>query len=383
MILAIIFWTLVFILFYIYLGYPIVMRVLFQFKRKSVAKGDITPFVSVIIPVHNEEKYIHQKIINTLASNYPKEKVEVIVVSDASSDETDAIVARQCEEHPNLRLIRLPQRSGKTVAKNTGIQASQGEILLFTDASSRIAADGIAKLVRNFHDSSIGCVSAEDINIDRTGIDRHSGESSYVNFDMKLRRWESGVNSLVGNSGCCFAVRRKFCVILPPHIIRDFATALLVTQQGYRAVHESEAKVFVATLSDTAKEFKRKVRTVVGGITALFYFRRLLDPFRYCLYSWQLISHKLLRWLEPFLLASIFLINLFLLKIHAIYWITGIAISTYLAINIVVMVFPKFSLRNSFLKLSHFLFMSHLAVVVAWIEYFKGNRMAIWQPSRS
>ena len=383
MILIIIFWILVFLLFYIYLGYPILIRLLYHFRRKLVIKANIFPFISVIIPVHNEDKYIHQKILNTLASNYPKEKIEVIVVSDASSDDTDTIVAQHCKENSNFRLIRLPQRSGKTVAKNRGIQASQGEILIFTDASSQIAKDGISNLVKNFNDPTVGCVSSEDINVDQSGLHHQSGESNYVNFDMKLRRQESAVNSLVGNSGCFYAVRRKFCVNFPPYIIRDFATALLVSQQGFRAVHESDAKVFVNTLNDVSKEFKRKVRTVVGGISTLFSFWRVLNPFKYRLYTWQLISHKLLRWLEPFILALLFLINLVLIKTHSIYLLTEIMFLSYLFINIVLMIFPKFSVKNSFFKLSQFLFISHLAVVTAWINYFKGNRMVIWQPSRS
>lgn len=381
-IIILIFWFLFFLLIYTYVGYPLLLRTMAKFVQKKVNKGKIFPFVSILIPVYNEEKYIQSKIENILAVNYPKNKLEILVVSDCSDDNSNSIVERFTRQIPNLKFLLLAKRSGKTIAQNEGIKHCQGEIIIFSDASCLIDPDGIMKLIQNFNDATVGCVSSEDVNIYDTEVDYCSGESKYVGFDLKLRRFESKVSSLVGNSGCFYAVRREFCLEFPDHIIRDFATALLVTKSGFRAVHESQAKVFVRTVNNFKTEFQRKVRTVVGGITALFYFRQILNPLKYGFYSIQLFSHKLLRWLDPVVLLAILTVSLILMREHSVYRIFVILY----AFIIFVCLASALCIRNKkwfHLKLPFFIFLSHVAVLWAWLKFLSGHRMPIWKPSRS
>ncbi len=377
------FWTILFLIIYTYFGYPILMKFLSKVIKKHVKKANIQPFISIIIPVHNEGKIIKRKIKNTLDIDYPKERIEVIVISDNSNDQTHEIVEDFVKKNKQIKLIALPERGGKTIAQNEGIKASKGEILVFTDASSLISNDGISKLIRNFNDPSVACASTEDINVNQFGVDNTSGESNYVHFDIKLRRMESEANSLVGNSGCFYAVRKEFCLELPPYIIRDFATALYARQNGFRAVHEPEAKVFVTTLSDVSKEFKRKVRTVIGGITTLFYFYKLLNPFKYHLYSIQLTSHKLLRWLEPIFVIILFCCNLALIRVHPLYFITAILFGLLITLGIIGATISSIKRHWNFIKIIYFLTMSHIAILWAWVKYLSGDKMPVWKPSRS
>ena len=194
---ATLFWSAVFFIFYAYLGYPLLLMLLSLIKSRPVKKGDVTPSVSFIVTAHNEEARIREKLENTMALDYPRNRLEIIVASDCSTDETDAIV--QSYESRGVRLVRAAQRNGKEAAQKLAVQAASGEILIFSDVATILQPDAVRNIVKNFADPTVGCVSSVDKIIDAAG--KVSGEGAYVRYEMLLRDLETRANTLVGLSG--------------------------------------------------------------------------------------------------------------------------------------------------------------------------------------
>jgi len=312
------FWFSVFIIFYTYFGYPICLIIMLSFRNakriiipsansdNSTNTTNITkPFVSLIITAYNEEKRIKQKIENSLIQDYPKGKLEIIIASDCSKDKTDEIVKAYGEE--GVKLVRAPERKGKENAQKHAVNASTGEILVFSDVATILKPDGISNIVLNFIDPLIGCVSSEDMLIDKDG--KTSGEGAYVKYEMFLRKLESQVNTLVGLSGSFFAARREVCNPWSADLQSDFSTLLNSIKVGMRGVSDPESVGYYQNILDEKKEFDRKVRTVQRGISVLMRNLALLNFLKYGIFSWQLFSHKLCRWLVPFFMLFAFISN--------------------------------------------------------------------------
>lgn len=375
MISKIIFYFAMISLLYAYIGYILVLWIISRLKDRPVSKTDITPSVSIIVTVHNEEKNIRKKIENTISLNYPRDKLDIIVASDCSTDNTDRIVSEYNSD--GVKLVRLSIREGKTEAQNKAILQAKGDVVIFTDASTTIEKDSLLFLVRGFSDSTVGCVTSED---------RHKGyksgeraESSYVRYEMFLRRLGSKVDSVVGMSGCFYGVRRNLCTLLRKDVTRDFATPLIVRKAGLRAICEPEASGYLRVIDSTQQEFNRKLRTVIAGITTLFYLKGLLNPLKYGLFSWQLFSHKLLRWSVPFLCILLMGSSLTLWKTHSVYKLLVIFQLGFYSLGVL-----SLFTSNQKYKLFRFLryYMSvNLAILIGWIKYFRGYRVSHWDPS--
>ena len=203
--------------------------------------------------------------------------------------------------------IRAPERKGKENAQKHAIDASNGEILVFSDVATILKPDAISNIVKNFNDPSIGCISSEDNFIDLDG--NVSGEGAYVKYEMFLRKLESKVNTLVGLSGSFFAARREVCENWATDLQSDFNTLLNSIKLGLKGISDPNSIGYYQNIADEKKEFSRKTRTVLRGISVLMRNLSLLNPIKYGLFSWQLFSHKLCRWLVPFLLISAFISN--------------------------------------------------------------------------
>ncbi|MFV9645052.1 MAG: glycosyltransferase family 2 protein [Desulfobacterales bacterium] len=261
------------------------------------------PSVSFIITAYNEEKRIKQKIENSLTQDYPKEKLEIIIASDCSSDKTDEIV--RSFEDKGIKLVRAPERKGKENAQKHAVDAASGEILVFSDVATILRPNAITNIVKNFSDPTIGCVSSEDKFIDKDG--NVSGEGAYVKHEMFLRKLESKVNTLVGLSGSFFAARREICKDWAIDLQSDFNTLLNSIKLGLKGISDPNSIGYYQNIADEKKEFNRKARTVLRGISVLMRNFSLLNPIKYGLFSWQLFSHKLCRWFVPFFLIIAFM----------------------------------------------------------------------------
>src|SRR5438477_1517068 len=231
----ILFWCSVALAVYAYLGYPCALLLLCVARNRRVRPGGGTPRVSLIIAARNEEARIREKIENSLAQDYPASALEIMVASDCSTDRTDAIADSYA---PRVRLVRTPQRRGKEAAQKLAVEAASGEILVFSDAATALAPDGISRIARNFGDPTVGCVSSVDRFVDADG--RISGEGAYVRYEMWLRALETRANSLVGLSGSFFAARREVCRHWAADRQSDFSTLLNAVERGWRGVLDTE-----------------------------------------------------------------------------------------------------------------------------------------------
>lgn len=371
----IIFWSSILFIFYSYFGYPLILTAISLFRSHSVKKGDITPVVSFIITAYNEERQIKEKIENTLKQDYPKDKLEIIVASDCSSDRTDEIV--RSYKSNGIRLIRSPERKGKEAAQKLAVKMASGEIFIFTDVATMLQPDGVSNIVKNFNDPTVGCVSSVDRFIDKDG--KISGEGAYVKYEMLLRDLETKVNTLVGLSGSFFAAHKEVCNNWAIDLQSDFNTLLNSLRLGLRGVSDPESIGYYENIADGKKEFDRKVRTVLRGISVFMKSLSMLNPLEYGLFSWQLFSHKLCRWLVPFAMIIAFFSNLLLVKYSKFYqysFLMQIIFYTLAYLGI----YKNF--KKSIFKILSFFVLVNMSILNAWYRYFKGERMVRWEPSQ-
>jgi glycosyltransferase involved in cell wall biosynthesis len=374
-IIAIFFWFSIFMTFYAYFGYPSVLAILSLFLNKPTKQEYITPYVSFIITAYNEEKSIVSKIENTLAQDYPKDKLEIIVASDCSTDATDEIA--KSHESKGVKLVRAPKRRGKENAQKCAVDVALGEILVFSDTATILDVSGVRNIVKSFADPTVGCVSSVDRFLNRDG--EVSGEGAYVKYEMLLRTLESRVSTLVGLSGSFFATRKKLCNPWATDLQSDFNTLINSVKKGYRGVCDEGAIGYYRDLTENKQEFNRKVRTVVRGIRVFMGSLSMLNVFKYGLFSWQFFSHKLCRWLVPFWMIIAMVSNILLLRSSTLYLGLFILQSVFYALSLVGTMMTHTKKRT--LKLPSFFVAVNLSILMAWYKYSKGDNFNRWEPS--
>ena len=285
------------VIFYVYLGYFALLAIMSFFISRPVKKAQVAPSVTLMIAAYNEEQDIRDKIENSLDLIYPKEKLEIIVVSDASSDATDGIVNEFAED--GVRLIRVEGRVGKTQARNIALRSCSSDIVLFSDATTLYQKDVIQKLVRNFNDPQVGMVTGHLLYQDASGGQMGVGQKLFWRYESFIKKAQTKLGTLTGSVGCISAFRRHAYTELPPHIIEDFTEPLEFIRRGYRVVFEEDAICYEKATEGSRQEWAMRVRVIRGGLAGLWHAREILNPLRYPLVSFQLISHKLLRWFVP------------------------------------------------------------------------------------
>ncbi len=286
---------------YAYLGYPAALWLLAHFRRKPpIVRNDPAewPLISIALPAYNAERTLRPVLEALVAADYPADRRRIVVLSDGSTDGTEALV-REFEGR-GVELLAFPVRQGKTAVENAACSALTGDIIVNTDASVTVAPDAIKKLIAAFQDPTVGVASSRDISIASVGAEGPSNEGTYVGYEMWVRELETAVESIVGASGSLYAVRSHLHDRpVPTHLSRDFSSALWARLNGLRSVSVSDALCFVPRSASMQIEYRRKIRTMHHGLQTLFYRKQLLNPFRYGVFAWMLWSHKLLRWLVP------------------------------------------------------------------------------------
>ena len=377
LIIQILFWLSLFLIFWTYLGYLLTLKFISLFYSKSAVKQEYFPEVSLVITAYNEEKKIGQKIENSLALGYPNDKLEIVVVSDGSTDRTIDIV--RSYQDKGVKLLALPIRNGKHYIQGKGIPIAKSDIIVFSDATTFLKNDAVKNIVQNFADPKIGCVSGfDEIQSADSNI---YGEKAYIKYEMKLRDLESAVNSLVGVSGSLFAVRKHLCENWMDNMSSDFYIPIIAHMNGYRTVLEEEAIGYYEVLDEPEKEFIRKVRTVVHGMEVLSRLKRILNPFKYGVYSCQMISHKLSRWLVPLYLIFLLGTNLLLISQNTFFLITLI-----LQVVFYMLAFFAFFIKSMkdilIFRIPLFFVMVNYSIIVAWHNYFIGKNFVLWEPTK-
>lgn len=372
-----IFWFSVFGVFFAYFGYPLCLSAIGLLRNRRVDRRPLEIPVSMIITAYNEEKRIASKLENTLGLDYPPDKLEIIVASDGSTDRTHAIV--DGFKARGVRMLALERRQGKEHAQKQAVQIAHGELLVFSDVATHLDPQGLRRIVANFADPTVGCVSSEDRLLGQDG--KPAGEGMYVRYEMWLRRLESRVNSLVGLSGSFFAARREVCKDFSSEMQSDFRTLLNSIKLGMRGICDPQVIGYYQDISNPKNELDRKIRTVLRGLTVFFKHIELLNVFRYGLFSWQLLCHKLIRWLVPLFMTAALSSN-FLLA-----WSSGFFLALFVFQVIFYAVAAAVTLGSGktnrvALKLPSYFLTVNVAILLAWCRYLKGERVVMWEPSK-
>lgn len=375
------FWFLAIASVYSYFLYPLILIAMKKYRgSRSTLSTELdpaqAPSVSLIVTAYNEERRIREKIENSLSLDYDKRKLEIIVASDCSDDLTDDIV-REYEDR-GVQLVRAQERLGKENAQLTAIEQATGDILVFSDTATQIPEDALWKLVAYFLDPDIGAVSSEDRFISKDGT--VAGEGAYVKYEMWLRQQESQLSGLVGLSGSFFAARKNICQEWDIHSPSDFNTALNAAKAGLRAVSASDVLGFYTDLQDPSKEYQRKIRTVIRGMTGLSRHLEVMSLPRFGFFAIQVISHKLMRWLSPLFFIAFFLVSAILADSGFFYALIFVGQLAFYGISLVAHFLPGLR-KLGVVKLIYFFVQVHVALFDATLKFLSGQRMTTWKPS--
>ena len=376
---GLLFWTSAAVLFYVYLGYPTLLALWAVLVRRPRLTLGYFPMLTVLIAAYNEEANILRKIQLTLALDYPPDKLEIIVVSDGSTDRTDSVV-EDCSD-PRVRLLRIPERKGKTHAQNRAVREARGEILVFSDATTVYHSQTLQYLACNYQDPYVGAASGRYQYFDPEGSSPTGlGTIAFWNYENRIKVWQSRIKTITGCCGCIYSVRRDLYTELPDDVISDLVQPLWVIKQGYRVVFEDRALAYEQTTTSAAEEFAMRVRVVTRGIGGLLSVPDLLKPWKYGWVSFQLISHKILRWLVPFFLIVLFASSavlagkpeyrlLFLLQL--LFYISAL-------LSVVIPLHRKWKL----LGVPLYFCTLNAAALVSLIEVLRGRKYVVWETVR-
>ncbi len=369
------FWILLLFSLYSYFLYPLVLavRVSLAPRSRETATAEL-PSLSLIVTAYNEQARIRDKIENSLAINYPQ--LEIIIASDCSTDDTESIVSEYADR--GVKLVRADRRLGKENAQRCAIERAGGEILVFSDVATQIPADALRKLAAYFADPKVGAVSSEDRFISQGGA--IAGEGAYVRYEMWLRRMESDLAGLVGLSGSFFAARKAVCAEWDIHCPSDFNTALNCARADFRAVTAPDVLGYYKDLADPRKEYQRKVRTVLRGITAVARHTDVLSFARFRWFAVQVWSHKILRWGVPWFLAGLLLMTFATASHGSIYMLALLAQIAFYGTAVAAHLNSTLRERGS-VRIVYFFVQSNIAIADACVQYLRGKRMTTWQPS--
>lgn len=369
------FWISLLAVIYPYALYPALLVAWNRLAGRTLPSPDpaYRPAVSVILPVHNERTRIEAKIANLLALDYPRDRLQLIVIGDGCTDDTLALAAQAGGEavvtHP------LPRRAGKAAALNAGLERATGEIVVFTDAGIILDRGALASLVGHFADPVVGCVSGEDY------VEGGESEGLYGRIELLLRREEARLHSIAGASGCFYGMRRALCRPFRAGMAPDFLSVLDTVRSGHRALCEPAARGAMTATSSQRAEFSRKARTFLRGLTALFGNAALLNPLRYPAFAFILWSHKLLRWLGP---ASLLLClgSAFALRGQPLYAVLLYGQLAFYALALGALAWPAVLGRFVVARLSAFFLLVNVAAGKALVLWLAGVRQELWEPTR-
>jgi poly-beta-1,6-N-acetyl-D-glucosamine synthase len=382
--LKLVFWLSLFILFYCFIGYTVVLWLAVQVKKiilPSIQKNNASfslPDVTLIIAAYNEKDFIEQKIINTLSLDYPKEKIKYLFITDGSNDGTDDVI----KKYPDLILLHLDERKGKSAALNRAMQTVISSIVVFSDANTLLNKEAIHQIVKHYQNPKVGGVSGEkkietSTAENKTGL----GEGMYWQYESHLKNLESGFYSLVGSAGELFSLRTSLFKTIPENIILDdFYTALKINEQGYKIAYEPGAVATEAPSASLKEEQKRKVRIASGAFQLASQFTGLLNVFKYPAFAFQFASHKILRWfLAPVCIVALFVTG-FLFRNETVQYqylfYAQLCFYTMALLgwqlNKIKIILPLFYFPF------YFLFMNYCNLL-GWLRYLSGKENVLWE----
>jgi cellulose synthase/poly-beta-1,6-N-acetylglucosamine synthase-like glycosyltransferase len=386
------FWIFLFIIIYTYVGYGILLFVIIKIRRffkignKFEIDSSYEPEVTLFIAAYNEKDFVKAKMKNTSALEYPKEKINIIWVTDGSNDGTPDLL----KGYPNTTVHHLDERNGKIGAMNRGMDFVQTPIVIFSDANTNLGKESIRRIVNLFSNPKVGCVSGEKRIVDKeSDVASGAGEGIYWKYESTLKKWDAELYSVVGAAGELFAIRTKlYRHVEKDTLLDDFMISLRVAQDGYTIQYDPEAYAIETASANVKEELKRKIRISAGGIQSIVRLRSLLNIFKYGTLSFQYISHRVLRWsLTPLCLVllipvlSIIAVNDGLLSLQlypVLFWLQVLFYTAALL---------GWFLENretsvKILFIPYYFFIMNLSVVLWFLRYIKKSQSVNWERAK-
>ena len=323
--LKILFWAMLLIVFYTYIGYGLLLYIIIRLKRlltggkpceAVLSSDDDMPTMTMMICAYNEEDVVEEKMRNTLALKYPKDKLQIMWVTDGSNDRTNELLAN----YPEVQIVFSPERRGKTAALKHGLKEVRTDYVTFTDANTMINPDALYEIVRQFMDPTVGCVSGEKRVAAKTeGEMAAEGEGLYWRYESTLKKWDSELYSTMGAAGELYAINPKLCHDVPDEaLLDDFMMSMYIVDDGKRIAYTPKAYALEYGSANIYEESKRKRRIAAGGLQSIWWLRHMLNPFRQPLVAFQYISHRVLRWsITPIALVILLIVSIILTALGA------------------------------------------------------------------
>lgn len=393
MILIILFWILLFIIFYTYIGYALILWVFVAIKRVfnkdnlNRFTGEEEPEVCLFVTAYNEKDYVDQKVANSFALEYPKEKIQYVWVTDGSDDGTPEML----KKYPELEVYHLAERNGKMHAMNRGVGFVKAPIIIFSDTNTLLGRDSIREIVHQFRDEGTGCVAGEKRIIEQSQeAAAGAGEGLYWKYESWVKKMDSELNSAVGAVGELFAIRTElFEEVERDTILDDFLISLRIALKGYRIAYTPNAYAEETASLNVGEELKRKIRIAAGGVQTLFRLKSLLNPGTSGILSWQYFSHKVLRWtLAPIALFIALLINVVLVintpagaNPQVYEWILILQLLCYFFAAIG-WFFENRKIRLKGLFVPYYFVSINYAAIRGMLRFFKGKQSVKWEKSK-
>ena len=386
------FWILLGIVFYTYIGYGIVLFVIIKIRRilgigkKAQIDHSFEPEVTLFIAAYNEKAYVSAKMKNTFELEYPKEKLNIVWVTDGSDDGTPELA----KEYPNTTVHHLDARNGKIGAMNRGMEFVKTPIVIFSDANTMLGKESVRRIVNQFGDASVGCVSGEKRIINKeSDVASGAGEGLYWRYESTLKKWDAELYSVVGAAGELFAIRTKlYRHVEKDTLLDDFMISLRVAQEGYTIQYDPEAYAIESASANVTEELKRKIRICAGGIQSIVRLRSLLNVFKYGTLSFQYISHRVLRWT----ITPLCLILLIPVVSILAYSEGALDSKLYTVLFWMQLVFYIAALTGWFLEnrstrvkalfIPYYFFIMNLSVVLGFFRYLKKEQSVNWERAK-
>lgn len=382
------FWISIFLIVYTFVGYGFVLYVLVKVKNLFVTpfsfkKDAVLPGVTVLIAAYNEEDIIEEKIRNTLALNYPKDKVQVIFITDGSTDRT----AEKVGAYPEVTLLHSDAREGKMAAIKRAIPFLEMDIIVFTDANTFLNKDALLELVKHYQNPKVGAVAGEKrILVEETADASSAGEGFYWKYESLLKKWDYALYSGVGAAGELFSIRKAlYQPVESDTIIDDHMIAMRIAENGHIIAYEPDAYAMETASADVSEELKRKIRIAAGGIQSILRLKRAANPFHYPVFTFQYISHRVLRWtITPFLLILALILNAWIAyDTGSLFYqvLFGLQVFFYL-LSLVGLYFENRNIRIKALFIPYYFCVMNYAVVAGMLRYYQKNQSAAWEKSK-
>lgn len=368
-----------FLLLYVYLFYPVLLAVISRLFHSKEASLGYEPTLSVLICAYNEAGGIAAKLQQTLALDYPADKLEIVVVSDGSSDETEEIVRSFSD--PRVKLVRSSRRLGKTNAQNEGVRQCKGEVIVFSDATTLYHRAALKYLATNYRNPQIGAVSGRYKYFDEHGNSPSgTGSIMFWEYENMIKTFQSRISTITGCCGCIYSVRRSVFTELPADIISDLVQPLWVIKQGYSVVFEDRALAYEATTTSSRQEWKMRVRVITRAMRGILSVKELLNPVGHPGVAFQLLSHKVLRWFVPLYLLGLLFGSALLLHDPRFAVVFALQVLFYaFALTSLVVPMHRYS---SMLGLPLYFCTLNLAALMSLVQLLRGQKYVVWETVR-